>query len=134
MPTRTFAILASIIFCSPSSGQILNPSFETVSRCFFVYAAITELGRDLPHPQLFQFGQPRVGWVGGYMQANQSNATFTRVFEGSLPRNKEMAVQLQSSLRRAISARNQSAFSSVIDQAIACDRALGIRINFVPSL
>lgn len=134
MLSHWLPLIVFVLFCSASHGQILNPSFETVSRCFFVYAPITEFGRDLPHPQLFQFGQPRIGWVTGYIQANQSNSTFKQVFEANIGKNKEMAVQLESSLRRAISARSQAAFSSVMDQAIACDRALGIRTSVLPSL
>lgn len=68
------------------------------------------------------------------MQANQSNAAFKQVFESSLEKNKKMAIQLESSLKQAILKRNQNQFSSVIDQAVACDRALGIRTSGTPEL
>lgn len=119
---------------STAQAQMPNPSYEAVSRCFFVYAPITELGRDLPHAQLFQFGQPRIGWTGGYVQANQNNASFKQVFENNLDRNKRMGIQLESTLKLAIQSRNQSQFSAVINQAVECDRVLGIRTATLPAM
>ena len=115
-------------------AQMANPSYETVSRCFFVYAPITELGRDLPNAQLYQFGQPRLGWASGYLQANQNNTAFKQIFESSVEKNKRMAIQLENSLKQAVATRNQPQFSSVIEQAVACDRALGIRTTSIPAL
>ena len=132
MITRTVAI--SLCAFAFSSAQAQSPSYETVSRCFFVYAPITQLGSDLPHAQLFQFGQPRIGWVGGYVQANQSNAAFKQVFESNLDRNKHMGMQLETSLRQAILSRNQGQFASLLNQAVDCDRALGIRTAPLPTL
>ncbi|MDI4634720.1 hypothetical protein J7U46_16790 [Pelomonas sp. V22] len=111
-----------------------TPSFETVSRCFFVYAPITELGRDLPHQSLFHFGQPRIGWAAGYVQANQNNAVFKQVFESNLEKNKRAAVKLETMLRRAIQSKDQGQFQRAINQAVDCDRALGIRTSDLPNM
>ena len=136
MQTPSFIALAiTLAVAAPvARAQMTNPSYETVSRCFFVYAPITELGRDLPHAQLYQFGQPRIAWAGGYVQANQNNVAFKQIFESSLEKNKRMAVQLENSLKQAVATRNQSQFSSAIEQAVACDRALGIRTAGIPAL
>ena len=107
-------------------AQMANPSFEAVSRCFFVYAPITQLGRDMPHLQLFQFGQPRMGWIGGYTQANQNNASFKQVFESNLKENKRMAGEIETSLKQAIFTKNQRQFSNILSKAVDCDRTLGI--------
>ena len=126
--------IAGLVACSAASAQPASPSFETISRCFFVYAPITEVGRDLPHPQLFQFGQPRMGWIAGYIQANQSNARFKAVFEGRMAENKRFGVQLEQKLKQAIAARNQSQFNAVVNEAVSCDRQIGIRTDFLPRL
>jgi hypothetical protein len=102
MHIRTIATFVITLLVPVVHAQMTNPSYEVVSRCFFVYAPITELGRDLPHPQLYQFGQTRIGWAGGYIQANQNNAAFKQVFESNLDQNKKMARQIETALKQAI--------------------------------
>ncbi|MHB1401647.1 MAG: hypothetical protein ACYCWB_04515 [Thiobacillus sp.] len=127
------AITASLL-CFVSTTQAANPSAETILRCFFVYAPILETGEDLRHHELFQFGQARVGWIGGYNQANQFNPEYKRVFEANLAANKRIARELKKSLTKAVKSRNQSLFSSVIDEAISCDRSIGITTKFIPKI
>ncbi len=109
-----------------------DPSFEKISRCFFVYAPIFQVGRDTPHTELFHFGQVRVGYMGGYVQANKSNPHFKQVFERDLSTNKQFGIHLEGLLKAAIAARNQSLFSSVINEAVICDRSIGITTNSIP--
>lgn len=116
------------------SAHSAEPSFETISRCFFVYAPIFEAGQDIPHTELFHFGRVRVGYIGGYLQANKSNPYFKQVFEGNLSANKRAGIQLENSLKAAVFSRNQSLFSSVINEAVTCDRQIGIRTDFLPKL
>ncbi len=131
----SIALAITLAITAPTSrAQIIDPSYETISRCFFVYAPINQLGRDLPQEQLYQFGQPRIAWLAGYVKANQNNPAFKQVFESSLNRNKKMATQLENSLRQALATKNQRQFSAVIDQAVACDHALGIKTIGIPSL
>lgn len=134
MLSRIIALLIYAVTFSTAQAQLTNPSYEAVSQCFFVYSPIAELGRALPHAQLFQFGQSRIAWVGGYIQANQNNTSFRQVFEINLERNKRMAIQLESSLKRAIQSRNQSQFLIAINRAIDCDRMLGIRATALPAM
>jgi hypothetical protein len=134
MKNKNFIVMATVATLSSLSAHSAEPSFETISRCFFVYAPIFQVGRDVPHTELFQFGQVRVGYMGGYVQANKSNSHFKQVFEGNLSENKRAGIQLESSLKSAISSRNQSLFSSVINEAVACDRQIGIRTDFLPKL
>lgn len=124
--------ISSLFFVS--AAQAVNPSFETISRCFFVYAPILETGEKLLHPELFQFGQARIGWVGGYIQANQSNLEFKRVFEGNLAANKRAGLELEKSLMKAVASRNQSLFSTIINEAISCDRLIGITTKVIPKM
>lgn len=127
-------LLLAILSSNSVRAKSPEPSFEAISRCFFVYGSIFEVGRDLPHAELFQFGQSRVGFVTGFFAANKSNAEFIRVFETKLAGNKRAASRYNESLKAAISARDQSQFSSVINAAVACDRDVGIRTDFVPKL
>ena len=134
MHIRIVALSLSIWYVPAAHAQVAKPSYETVSRCFFVYAPITELGRDLPHAQLFQFGQPRIGWATGYIQANQNNSAFKLTFESSLETNKRMANQIDAMLRQAIQSRNQTQFAAALNRAVDCDRALGIRTGYLPTM
>jgi hypothetical protein len=129
MKFASFAAIATISsLCFFSTAWAANPSFETISRCFFVYSPIFEAGKKLPHPELYQYGQARLGWIGGYIQANQSNPEFKRVFDGNLEANKRAGMEFEKSLMNAVASRNQSLFSAVINEAVNCDRLIGITI------
>lgn len=130
MRKSIFMMLMAVL----SSSAMANPSFETISRCFFVYASILQSGENLPHPELYHFSQGRIGWIGGYLQANQSNPEFKRVFEGNLAVNKRAGAQLEKSLMNAVASRNQSQFSAVINEAVDCDRLIGIATKFIPKM
>lgn len=134
MKIQYFTIIATVSSLCSFSAYSAEPSFETISRCFFVYASIFEVGRDIPHTDLFHFGQVRVGYMGGYVQANKANPHFKQVFEGNLSANKRSAIDLENSLKTAISSRNQPVFTSVINEAVTCDRQIGIRTDFLPKL
>jgi hypothetical protein len=111
-----------------------DPSIETISKCFFVYAAIYQVGRDYPHTELFQFGQVRVGWIGGYVQAIKSNTAAEQVFKTNLEANKQAGNQIKEVLESALNTGDQSRFSWAINQAISCDRSIGIKTGFLPHL
>ena len=115
-------------------AQAASPSYETVSRCFFVYAGIIEAGRDSQHSEVYSFAQSRVGWVGGYVQANQENQEFKQVFEAGLRANKQVGLQLKATLISAISSRNVQSFSIAIQEAAKCDRLIGIHTGSGPRL
>ena len=130
-----FLIGSFLLFVSQiATAQAKDPSFAEISRCFFIYGAIVEVGRDERKPQLFQFAQSRVGWVSGYMQANQNNQAFKAVFDSGLSRNKQEGVRILDSLPSIISRKDQTQFSAVISRAADCDKALGIRTAWIPPL
>jgi hypothetical protein len=128
------SVLAALQWLYAGAAHSTEPSFEEISRCFWVYGSIFEAARDLSQPELFQFAQSRVAWVGGYIEANKSNAIFKKVFERDLQAHKRSAVHRYNSVRTAISSRNQSLFSSLIGEAISCDRQIGIKTGAIPRL
>lgn len=125
-------VAATVAF--PNSILAADPSYETMSRCFFVYAPIAQVGRDRPHPELFQFAQGRVAYIGGYVKANKANRAFEQVFKSKLEANKQAGIHIEEVLVTALNGRDQSRFSWVINQAISCDRLIGIRTDFLPRL
>lgn len=134
MKIKRFAVMATASTIFSISAHATEPSFNTISRCFFVYAPIFQVGRDIQHTELFQFGQVRVGYMGGYVQANKLNPHFKQVFEGNLSANKRAGIKLEYTLKEAISSRNKQLFSSVINEAVNCDRQIGILTDFLPTL
>jgi hypothetical protein len=128
------SLIATLLLSSPLAQSQTNPSFEAVSRCFFIYASLIEAGRNIPHPQLFQFGQPRIGWVSGYVQANQNNARFKDTFESRLPENKRYSFELQARLKRAVLSRNRAEFNAVLAEGVSCDRIMGIETGSLPDM
>ena len=131
---RAIVIMVSVVVTLFIPAVAADPSYETISRCFFVYAPIAQVGRDRPHAELFQFGQARAAWIGGYLQANKSNSAFKQVFEGNLEKNKQAGIQIENVLVRALNTKDQSRFSWAINQAISCDRLIGIKTEFLPKL
>jgi hypothetical protein len=131
---RFLAIVAISCISFADIAQAENPSFETISRCFFIYASVIQSGEKLPHPELYQFGLGRVGWIGGYVQASQTNIEFKRIFEANLAENKRAGKKLEQSLMAAVISRNQIQFSNDINEAINCDRLIGITTKFIPKM
>ncbi len=125
------------LFCASNltvSAQQVNPPLEEVARCFFIYAAITEVGRDLQKPQLFQFGQSRSSWAGGFLQANQDNPQFKKVFESNLQANKQLGIRILDALPQIIRTKDIGRFTAILNQAAACDRTVGIRTAGFPPI
>jgi len=83
---------------------------------------------------LFTFGQSRVGYVGGYVQALKNNAAFSRIFEDSIPKNKNHGIILQEKLAKALKNGDQKQFSAVLKEAVACDKLVGIETKWLPRL
>lgn len=111
-----------------------TPTFADLSRCFFVYAPIAQVGRDFPHPGLLQFGQPRVARIGEYVQANRSNSAFKQIFEGNLQVNKEAGIRIEDTLRSALRTQNSAQFLWSLEQATSCDRVIGIQTGDFPEM
>lgn len=130
---RTSSWLIGIIFIFlPLAAPAAEPSDETVSRCFFVYAPIFEAGKDLQNQLIFIYGQKRIAWAGGYVQAKQKNLSFKRVFENNLPENKKNGLALKNRLTKAIKSADVNEYLAVMSIARQCDQRLGLPSNDIP--
>jgi hypothetical protein len=75
--SKGLAVLAiTIAALTVHHARAVEPSFEVVARCVFIYGGIFEAGRDLNHADVFQFGQARLGWVGGFFSSQQIQSSF----------------------------------------------------------
>lgn len=129
---RLCSRLSITLFCALDPAAAVAQSYETMSRCFFVYAAVVEVGRDWPHAQLFRYGQYRMNWFTEYLEQNQSNADFSRTFEAHLSNNKRLAEDIKASLQEAITSASRVDLDVAMYESRDCDDALGISGNDVP--
>jgi len=128
-----FMVVLMMLFLStPSKSAPLN--FKTVSKCFFIYAPITETGRDMNLPSIFTYGQKRMAWYMGFMKANEDNEKFTSAFDVNLKKNKGFAIALEKQFRTSIRKQQRNNFDEIISFANGCDRFLGIKTKDSPSL
>lgn len=125
-------VLIILFLSTPSNSTPLN--FKTVSKCFFIYAPITETGRDMNIPSIFIYGQKRMAWFMGFMKANENNEEFTYAFDVNLKKNKGFAIALEKQFRSSIKQQQRESFDEIISFANGCDRFLGIKTKDSPSL
>ena len=130
--TLYFVLLLSTSFAVNSYAS--SPSYKVVSKCFFIYAPITETGRDMNIQSIFSYGQKRMSWIGGYIKANEKNSSFTKVFEDNIATNKKYAIILENKLRKSIKEKNAAEFNTIMSYSIGCDRTLGIKSTDVPKI
>lgn len=113
---------------------LASPSFEDASFCFFVYAPIFEVGRDHNHAGLFMFGQTRISWFGGFFAANKSNPEFMRAFGGNTEKHKRVGNVIEKKLLTALATNDPVPFGEAIAEAVWCDRKIGIKTKWLPTL
>ena len=118
--------------CTFHTSEIAAQSYETTSRCFFVYAAVVEVGRDRPHVGLFQYGQYRMNWFVAYLEVRQTDAAFKTIFDADLEQNKQLAEKSKAMIMQALSSGNRAEFDSAMQQSIECDSALGMPVDDAP--
>ena len=109
-------------------------NYLAVSNCFWVIAPIHELSREMQLNELWSFTQGRVGWLGGFVQANKGNKDFDAAFGLDLERKKAAGLVMKEELRHAITRKDASKYQSIISQAVACDKVMGIRTDFLPRM
>ena len=109
-----------------------DPTHGAISRCFFVYAKIFETARNLENTPVLIYGQKRLAWVGGYLQAQQNNPQFKSVFEGNLKANKQAGVAIGVRLTGAIRSGDVREYTAVMNIARECDKQLGLPTNDIP--
>lgn len=128
---RYFVILLSL-FSGSTIAQIREPSYEEISRCFFIYGAIAEVGRDYQKTQLLQFALPKLSWLINFTKQNKNNVGFTKIFESNLIANKRAGILILDTLPNIMTTRNKKQFYTVINQATACDKSLNFQANTLP--
>jgi hypothetical protein len=119
------------------AGKAAAPAgatFAHASRCFWIYTPIAQIGHDFPHPELLRFGQERLKWYDAYFERNKGDPGLRRAMENSVERYEPGGQKLYDLLREALSTRDPKIFSAAIDAAVTCDKILGIRTGFVPTL
>lgn len=126
------ALVLGVATAVPATAQ--SASYEVISRCFFVYVAAHEAARDTAHATLFQYTQPRIGWMSGFIAGNQTNEAFGRIFNANIATNKQFATKIDDQIRASILDGNAAAFDAAINATLACDTALGFEAQWRPRL
>lgn len=111
-----------------------NPSYDSISKCFWVYAPIHELAKDLRLQDLQFFTQGRIGWFTGFIQANKGNQLFNNAFNFQLEERKTAGLKMKEELRYAIQSGNNMSYQKIILKAIDCDKLLEIPTLSIPEI
>jgi hypothetical protein len=106
---------------------------ESISRCFFVYAPIFEVAKEIKSQELLIYAQKRFAFIAGYIKANQNSPEFKEVFEANLQVNKHKGKALQNRLKKEIQSEDSNAFNQVMNTARNCDKLLGLRSEDIPT-
>jgi len=132
MKKGSFCLIILAVLLSVKVVYGAESYHETISRCFFVYAPISEVGKEIQSQQIVLYAQKRFAYIGGYTKANMNNPEFTKVFEGNMKVNKQKGIALQNRLRKAIQSEDSDAFNQVMNTARKCDKQLGIGSEDIP--
>lgn len=125
--------LSLALACTFHASEVTAQSYETTSRCFFVYAAVVEVGRDRQHAELFQYGQHRMNWFVPYLEVRQTDVAFSTIFNADLAQNKQLAEKTKAAIMHALSSGDRAEFDSAMQQSIECDLALGMPVDDAPN-
>ncbi len=109
-------------------------NYDAISKCFWVYAPIHEVAKELRLNELQFFTQGRVGWYAGFFQANKENSEFNVAFKYDLESRKSVGLAMGDELRRAIKNNNNETYLRVINKAVECDSVIGVRTEYIPKL
>ena len=123
--------IASLTIMMSAQAQ---PNYIAVSNCFWVVAPIHELSMEMQLNELWSFTQGRVGWLGGFLQANKGNKDLDAAFGFDLERKKAAGLAMKEELRQAITRKNATKYQQIISRAVACDQVIGIRTDFIPRM
>ncbi|MCK0506071.1 hypothetical protein [Aromatoleum anaerobium] len=69
-----------------------------------------------------------------YIDSNIANPHLKKIFEDNLVSNKVLGKKIEVTLLKSISQRDAIGFSWVFQEAVTCDRELGIATTFIPKL
>ena len=110
-----------------------SPSFETMSKCAFIYAPIFEAAEKEKDLAAFIYAQNRMAWIGGYFQAHSENKKLEKIFNMSLEDNKKSGSIIKGRFVRAISEGDSAEYVAVLKIANECDLSIGFSIDDAPS-
>ena len=127
-------LIISIFLIAGSNASDAAPSHDDIARCFWIYAPMHELAKEMQLVQLQSFTLGRVGWLGGYLQANINNQQFKYSFENDLKNKKSQGIAMKESMRDAIVSMNEKKYEEIISKAIECDKIIGIKTEFIPPI
>ena len=111
-----------------------NEEYNNVSQCFWVYASIHELGRELKSQEILSFTDPRIRWYQKYLSENEKNRIFADTFELNAEERKYKSLALKSRMKRAISTKNKLEYSDAVNEIIHCDKILDMNTKLIPKL
>ncbi len=80
------------------------------------------------------FGQARISWLGGFFAANKSNPAFMRAFGGNTEKYKRVGNVIEKKLLTALATNDPVPFGEAISEAVWCDRKIGIKTKWLPTL
>ena len=132
--TNIFIATVAIVHVGFTNVSAAEPSYGEVSRCFWVYAPIHELAREIQFQELLVFTQGRVGWMTGFIASNRANQLFKQAFERDLESRKVAGMAMKEVLRKAISLRDNKSYQSIMSRAVDCDKSIGIRTGLIPKI
>lgn len=139
---KILRLLLAAIGCILTISVVLadepkDPGPVRVLQCFWIYAPILEVGREMNRADLTYFAQKRIGWVMGYMTAcksySQCKQELDRGFQ-NLETSKQQALARKARLIKAIQERNRDMFAANLNEALTCDGTFGINTADVPAL
>lgn len=130
LKTLTFSIFLTL--CGLDAKA--TPSHDEIANCVWIYAPIHELAKEMGLIQLQSFTIGRIGWLGGYFQANIDNPQFKIAFETNLQDKKQKGLLMKKRMREAILSKDKKTYDEILSKAITCDKTLGIKTDFIPAI
>lgn len=138
MPISLWKLLLHLFWFLPSISMAqnvkTNEEYNNISQCFWVYASIHELGRELKSQEILSFTEPRIRWYQKYLSENQKNNIFANAFELNAEERKYKSLALKSRMKRAISTKNKLEYSGAVNEMIHCDKILDMSTKLTPKL
>lgn len=129
---KTLTMTIAIIF--GSTGARAAPFDDEVVDCVWIYAPIHELAKEMKLTQLQSFTLGRIGWLGGYFQANINNPQFKNSFNLNLEQKKRTGLMMKNRMREAILLMDKVTYDEILLKAIKCDKTIGIKTDFIPAI
>ena len=119
------AISLSALFAPVTSFSQQSDRYASISRCFFVYAPMAQVGKAKAIDALRTYATERLVFIRGYMEANQNIPEFQQVFQKNLGVNKAAGILIEENLIRSIRNSDTRGYNLEVAKAEVCDRETG---------